>query len=96
MSTYSRRPANVGVRDASLLNELFRERAGLDAAAAQSPHGKADGATVTVDETIFYALSGGQESDTGTIAGLPVREAVTSRWSGVRVTSTKRSPTWLR
>jgi Ser-tRNA(Ala) deacylase AlaX len=30
---------------------------------------------ITVRETIFYALSGGQESDTGTIAGYPVLEA---------------------
>jgi alanyl-tRNA synthetase len=30
---------------------------------------------VTLAETIFYAFAGGQESDTGTIAGLPVSEA---------------------
>ncbi len=30
---------------------------------------------VTVSATIFYAFSGGQESDAGTIAGLPVLEA---------------------
>ena len=30
---------------------------------------------VTVAATIFYAFAGGQESDTGTIAGLPVSEA---------------------
>lgn len=33
------------------------------------------GNEVLLDETIFYALSGGQESDHGRIAGLPVREA---------------------
>ncbi len=33
------------------------------------------GNTVTLDETIFYALSGGQESDAGTIGGQPVLEA---------------------
>lgn len=33
------------------------------------------GNLITLDETIFYALSGGQESDSGTIAGLPVLEA---------------------
>lgn len=33
------------------------------------------GDDVTVEETIFYALSGGQESDRGTIAGRPVRQA---------------------
>jgi Ser-tRNA(Ala) deacylase AlaX len=33
------------------------------------------GDEVTVDETIFYALSGGQESDHGTIAGQPVLAA---------------------
>lgn len=34
-----------------------------------------DGAEVTLEETIFYALSGGQESDAGAIAGRPVLEA---------------------
>lgn len=33
------------------------------------------GADITLAETIFYALSGGQESDRGTIAGLPVLDA---------------------
>ena len=32
-------------------------------------------AQVTVSATIFFAFSGGQESDAGTIAGLPVLEA---------------------
>jgi len=32
----------------------------------------ADGPDVTVTETIFYAFSGGQESDSGTIGGRPV------------------------
>lgn len=31
--------------------------------------------SITLRETIFYGLSGGQESDTGTIAGYPVLEA---------------------
>jgi alanyl-tRNA synthetase len=34
-----------------------------------------NGAEVTVDATIFYAFSGGQESDRGSIAGQPVLEA---------------------
>ena len=34
-----------------------------------------DGCDLSLEETIFYAFSGGQESDTGTIAGRPVREA---------------------
>lgn len=34
-----------------------------------------DGNQVTVAETIFYALSGGQESDHGSLGGLPVRDA---------------------
>lgn len=34
-----------------------------------------DGNRLTLRETIFYAFSGGQESDQGTIAGLPVMEA---------------------
>lgn len=34
-----------------------------------------DGTDVTVAATIFYALSGGQESDAGSIAGLPVAAA---------------------
>lgn len=33
------------------------------------------GADVTVDRTIFYAFSGGQESDTGTIGGVRVTRA---------------------
>jgi Ser-tRNA(Ala) deacylase AlaX len=33
------------------------------------------GPEVTLEETIFYALSGGQESDAGTIGGRPVLEA---------------------
>lgn len=33
------------------------------------------GAQLTVDSTIFYAFSGGQESDEGTIGGYPVLEA---------------------
>lgn len=37
--------------------------------------GSVDGAQITVDETIFYAFSGGQESDAGTIGGYRVREA---------------------
>jgi Ser-tRNA(Ala) deacylase AlaX len=34
-----------------------------------------NGPDVTVAETIFYAFSGGQESDSGTIGGRPVLEA---------------------
>jgi Ser-tRNA(Ala) deacylase AlaX len=34
-----------------------------------------DGDRLTLRETIFYAFSGGQESDRGSIAGLPVLEA---------------------
>ena len=34
-----------------------------------------NGNQVTVKETIFYAFSGGQESDHGTIGGYPVQEA---------------------
>ncbi len=34
-----------------------------------------DGADVTLAETIFFAFSGGQESDRGTIGGHPVLEA---------------------
>ncbi|HEY5506430.1 MAG TPA: alanyl-tRNA editing protein [Coriobacteriia bacterium] len=34
-----------------------------------------DGDTVTLAETIFFAESGGQESDEGTIGGIPVLEA---------------------
>ena len=33
------------------------------------------GNQVTVSSTIFYAFSGGQESDAGSIAGFPVLEA---------------------
>lgn len=34
-----------------------------------------DGDQITVERTIFYAFSGGQESDAGTISGKPVLEA---------------------
>ena len=34
-----------------------------------------DGSEVTVTSTIFYAFSGGQESDRGSIAGRPVQDA---------------------
>ncbi|HLI12445.1 MAG TPA: alanyl-tRNA editing protein [Alphaproteobacteria bacterium] len=34
-----------------------------------------EGADIILDATIFFALSGGQESDHGTIAGMPVRAA---------------------
>lgn len=37
---------------------------------------RVDGETVTVAETIFYAFSGGQESDSGTINGFRVLAAV--------------------
>jgi Ser-tRNA(Ala) deacylase AlaX len=33
------------------------------------------GADITLDSTIFFAFSGGQESDRGTIGGVPVLEA---------------------
>ncbi len=35
-----------------------------------------DGCKVKVDQTVFYAFSGGQESDAGTIGGVEVVEAV--------------------
>jgi alanyl-tRNA synthetase len=37
-----------------------------------------DGADVTVAETIFFAFSGGQESDSGSLGGRPVRAARTA------------------
>jgi len=43
---------------------------GLDTAVAS-----VDGGAVTLASTIFFAESGGQESDEGTIAGVPVLEA---------------------
>jgi Ser-tRNA(Ala) deacylase AlaX len=36
---------------------------------------RVDGNDVTVAETVFYAFSGGQESDSGTLAGKPVLKA---------------------
>lgn len=33
------------------------------------------GTEITLESTIFYAFSGGQESDSGTVAGIPVIEA---------------------
>jgi len=44
-----------------------------------------DGDTVTLTETIFFALSGGQESDAGTIAGRPVLDAA---WRGREIVYT--------
>ena len=41
-----------------------------------------DGDSVELAETIFFAFSGGQESDAGTIGGHPVREA---RKDGLRI-----------
>ena len=38
-----------------------------------------DGDRVTVEETIFYAFSGGQESDAGSIGG---RRVIEARWEG--------------
>ncbi len=40
------------------------------------------GPLVTLRETVFYAFSGGQESDRGTIGGLPV---LTARKSGLEI-----------
>lgn len=44
-----------------------------------------DGAEVTLEETILYALAGGQESDRSTIADRPVVEA---RWQGREIVYT--------
>jgi len=45
----------------------------------QTSHGTAvatvDGADITLESTIFFAFSGGQESDAGTIEGCPVMSA---------------------
>lgn len=41
-----------------------------------------DGADVTVAETIFFAFSGGQESDHGSLGGRPVRAARTAGTAG--------------
>jgi len=37
-----------------------------------------DGARIRLTETIFFAFSGGQESDSGSIGGHPVRDACTN------------------
>ncbi len=37
---------------------------------------KIDNDKVTLDQTVFYAFSGGQASDSGTIAEIPVKEAI--------------------
>ncbi|WP_028974472.1 alanyl-tRNA editing protein [Spirochaeta cellobiosiphila] len=39
-----------------------------------------EGRTVSLDSTIFYAFSGGQESDTGTIGGVNVLSARKEGW----------------
>ncbi len=36
---------------------------------------RVNGDVITLDQTIFYAFSGGQQSDSGTVEGLPVLEA---------------------
>lgn len=41
-----------------------------------------EGCEVELESTIFFAFSGGQESDQGTIAGIPV---ITARKDGVRI-----------
>jgi alanyl-tRNA synthetase len=41
-----------------------------------------NGADITVDETIFFAFSGGQESDHGSINGIPV---ITARRDGLEL-----------
>ena len=37
---------------------------------------KVENDKVALDQTIFYAFSGGQASDSGTIADIPVKEAI--------------------
>src|SRR3989338_3575261 len=37
-----------------------------------------NGQEVVLDQTVFYAFSGGQASDSGTISGIPVKEAIVS------------------
>jgi Ser-tRNA(Ala) deacylase AlaX len=44
-----------------------------------------DGADIELDRTIFFAFSGGQESDAGTIGGVPV---VAARLDGQRIVYT--------
>lgn len=44
-----------------------------------------DGADITLDSTIFFAFSGGQESDKGTIHGIPV---VSARKEGFEIVYT--------
>ncbi|MFN1514588.1 alanine--tRNA ligase-related protein [Vibrio owensii] len=41
----------------------------------ESTVSRVDGPCIELEETIFYAESGGQESDTGTIGGIPVIKA---------------------
>ena len=40
-----------------------------------------EGRDITVRESVFFAFSGGQESDSGTIGGVPVAKAATSDYS---------------
>ena len=53
--------------------KLFWENPYLDKVTAKIINVR--GSTVTLDRTIFYAFSGGQESDSGTINGKKVQEA---------------------
>ncbi|MBM4840426.1 alanyl-tRNA editing protein [Vibrio parahaemolyticus] len=48
-----------------------------------------DGSNVELSQTIFYAESGGQESDRGTINGIPV---LLARKAGTRLIYTLKSP----
>jgi len=39
-----------------------------------------DGARVTLDQTIVYAFAGGQQSDSGTIAGYEILRRARTGW----------------
>lgn len=51
-----------------------------------------NGPAVTLDQTVFFAFSGGQASDSGTISGIPVKEAVVS--GGDIVYTLEQDPTF--
>lgn len=60
-------------RETSMTRKIFWEDPYLTS--LETRISDVDGDQIQVDESIFYALSGGQESDAGTIGGRPVLEA---------------------
>jgi len=57
-----------------MVEKIFRTNPYLDSCEAKITSIKEG--TLTLDQTVFFAFSGGQESDAGTINDFPVKEAI--------------------